>query len=259
LATFVRKIDVGPDGQFDLDVLPGHYHVSAVPLVELNSSSSTDPDTDAESRLAAASQTWTVPSSPSVQAGKLIALGPALGINGVALDSRDNAVATALVQAVASPGSIQSDVLHQALGESSYLPRASTATVSPKGDFGLLADAGMFDVTVRPLDNTGFGWMVFPRVGVGTTRANSAGWSLGSQSIPLPVSYAGTVTVPGPESTSQPVPNALIRAYIYVSNGEYVADASKADSVLQVAETRADKNGRFEVLIPATVNPPPQQ
>jgi hypothetical protein len=251
LASFVRTVSA--DGQFELDLLPGTYRVSAMPSTELDSSSSSDPNSD--SNLAEATQEWVVPSSPSMQAGKLVTLGNALPINGNVRDAADNAVATALVQAVASPASLQSDVLHQALGEVSFVPRASTASVASDGSFALRADSGTFDVTVRPLASTGFGWLVFPSVGVGTIPTNAAGWNLGTKSIPLAVSYSGTVTQSGDDKLR--VPNALIRGYIYMLKGEYVADPSKADSVLQVAETRANQNGDFEILIPASVNPPP--
>jgi hypothetical protein len=260
LASFVRTAVVGDDGQFELDVLPGTYRVSAVPSVELDSLPASNPDPNLDSKLAETTQEWVVATSPGTQAGKLVTLRNALPINGNVRDASGNAVATALVQAVASPASLQSDVLHQALGEASFVPRASTASVLADGSFALRADSGTFDVTVRPLASTGFGWLVFPSVGVGTAPANSGGPNLGTQSIPLPVSYSGTVTTPGGTTGDKPsVPNALIRAYIYMSKGEYVSGPSKADSVLQVAETRANADGAFEILIPAAVNAPAPQ
>ena len=241
LASFVRTVVVGKDGQFELDVLPGTYRVSAVPSIQLN-------DTKAD-QLAAVSENWVVASSPSVQAGKLVTLGHPLRISGSVKDASNVGVATALVQAIASPASIQSDVLHQALGETSFVPRASTGSVDKNGAFALLADSGTFDVSVRPLASTGFGWLVCPNVSVGA----NAGPNL-VQTIPLPVVYSGTVTTSGDDKST--VPNGLIRAYIYLSRGQYVTDPSKADSVLQVAETRADRTGAFDILIPAQVNAP---
>ena len=250
--SFVRTVNVGKDGQFELDLLPGTYSVSAVPAVELNGLSMDGDD----ARFAQGSQEWSIASSPSNQAGKVIALGPALPINGNVRNAAGTIpVATALVQAVPSPSSIQTDVLHQALGETGYVPRASTTSVTAQGDFVLIADSGTFDVTVRPLDSTGFGWLVVPNVPVATS---TNGWNLRTLSIPWPVSYRGTVTVPG-EAERRTVPNALIRAYIYMLHGEYTADPTKADSVLQIAETRSDESGAFQVLIPATVNPPPKE
>jgi hypothetical protein len=237
-----------------------------VPNVELSNSTSSDADPD--SKLAAVTQEWIVPSAPSVQAGKLVTLGTPLPINGTARDTLGEGVATASVQAIPSPASIENDVLHQLLPDTrqvcrgapaesdvcrpTYIPRASTGIVDKYGGFALLADPGTFDVSVRPLASTGFGWLVFPSVGVGTNRSNIAGPNLVAEGPP-PVAYSGTVTTPGADAPL-PLPNALIRAYIYLAKGQYVADPSKADSVLQVAETRATNVGTFELLIPASLN-----
>lgn len=242
LASFVRTVVVGADGQFEVDLLPGTYRVSAVPGLQLG-------DTRGKSPLAAVSEDWVVGSSPAVQAGKLVTLAHALPISGSVKDASNVGVATALVQAIASPASLQSDVLEQALGEASFVPRASTGSVGQNGVFSLLADTGTFDVSVRPLASTGFAWLVSPNVSVGA----NAGPNL-VETIPLPVVYSGTVKTAGDDQSA--VPNALIRAYIYLSKGQCVTDPSKADSVLQVAEAQADGGGGFEILIPAQVNAP---
>lgn len=241
--SFVQKALVGADGQFEFDVPPGTYRVSATPSATLDIHSE-----DSDARLAQVTQLWDVPESPSVQAGRVLTLSEAVPINGRLPNAAGTAeLATASVQAIVSPASIRSDVLDLALGKPNLVPRASIDTVAQDGSFKLIADPGTFDVTVRPLASTGFGWLVFPKVDA------SAALDLSAPAIPLPVSYSGTVTMPG-SGGPLTVPNALIRAYAYMSNGEYSADASKADSVLQVAETRANNDGSFQVLIPASVN-----
>jgi hypothetical protein len=242
LASFVRRVDVGDDGQLEQDLLPGTYRVTAVPSASL--------DEGPVHGLAAVSQEWVVAAEPSVQAGKVIALGKTLPINGEAY-SGSTALATADVLAVASPASVVSNVLQQALGETEFVPRASTGTVLKKGNFSLNSDVGSFDVTVRPLSSTGFGWLVIPSVPV---AQKTAGASLLHQDTPLPVAYRGTVAAAAATPEGRNVPGALIRAYVYMSGGEYVSEAGMADSVLQVAETRSDANGAFEVLIPASLN-----
>jgi hypothetical protein len=162
---------------------------------------------------------------------------------------------TAQVTAVTSPASVQRDVLHQALGEALPLPRASDGTVESDGKFRLLADAGVFDISVRPQPSSGFGWLVIPGVAIGTLEQGNAGVGLHEQQAPLPVSYTGTVTVPG-ATEPQRLTGALIRAYVYMTGDAYTADPSKADSILQVAETRADDSGNYELLIPAELNHP---
>ncbi len=248
LASFVRTVRVEDDGQFGLDLLPGTYRVLAVPTVALNPQ-------DTVSALSEVTTEWVVPSSPPSQAGKVIELGQALPITGSALDSGGSPVATALVEAVASSASIQRDILREALGETSSVPRASTGTVLDNGSFKLLADAGTFDVSVRPQAGTGFAWSVVPSVAVGTTPETSAGVNLASLSSAPPVQYGGTVTVPG-VTADKPVavPGALIRAYVYTMGGSYTSDPAKADSVVQIAETRAGDTGLFKLLIPASLN-----
>jgi hypothetical protein len=51
------------------------------------------------------------------------------------------------------------------------------------------------------------------------------------------------------------VPDALIRAYLYMdAEGLYTSQASAARSVLEIGEARADENGRFELLVPSSLN-----
>ena len=251
LASFVSTVTADDDGQFTLDLLPGKYLVSAVPTVQLDTETSSSPD----SKLAAVIQPWTVAEAPGEQAGKVIELSNALPINGAAFDaSGSTAVVTALVQAAASTASTKTSVLDQALGQPVVVPRAATGRVQPRGDFALIADPGIFDVSVRPLAASGFSWLVVPGVAVGTADT-IAGTNLMSRALPLPVVYRGTVTLPAADGkSSAPVPGALIRCFVYTALGAYTSDETKADSVVQVAETRAGMNGQFTLLIPATLN-----
>jgi hypothetical protein len=249
LASFVRTVTVDAKGQFDLDVLPGTYRVTAVPSAQLN----TETAGGADSKLAAVTVPWTIAPSPPDQSGKVIELSNALPINGAALDaSGSTPVVTALVQAVASSASSNVDVLHQALGEAVIVPRAATARVEADGVFALIADPGTFDVSVRPLEESGFSWLVVPGVAV---QPASAGANLMSRALPLPVVYRGTVTLPGAAGAPKSaVPGALIRAFVYTSAGQYTSDPAKADAAVQVAETRAGTDGEYRLLIPATLN-----
>jgi hypothetical protein len=249
LASFVRTVTVADDGQFMLDVLPGSYRVTAVPTAQLDA----DTTGSADSKLAAVSEDWLVAPTPLDQSGKVIELSYALPINGEVFDALGTTpVVTALVQAVASTASTNVDVLHQALGEAVIVPRAATTRVESGGAFALIADPGTFDVSVRPLAESGFSWLVVPGVAVGPI---SNGASLMSRELPLPVVYRGTVTLPSAGSAPPTaIPGALIRAYVYTSAGQYTSDLTKADAVVQVAETRADVNGAFKLLIPATLN-----
>jgi hypothetical protein len=243
LASFVSTATAGADGTFDVDLLPGTYRVDALP--------------GDNSDLAQTSTNWVIADSPDVQAGKLIELGSTLEIDGDALDASGAALTGAQVQAVASPASIVTDVLHVSLGETVSVPRAMNGSVHGDGSFALYADSGIYDFSVRPQASTGFSWLVIPSLAVGSTPATSASAELGDLLSPLPVSYVGKVTSGDPAGATQTVPGALVRAFIYMHAGAYTADSTQADSVLQIAETRSDDEGTFELLIPATLNTPP--
>ena len=243
LTSFVRTVSVGANGTFDVYLLPGKYQVSTVPQAPL------DPSRNNVAPLGSDTRFWTVPSSPSEQQGKVIILAQALSITGQVVDASGDGVASAQVQAAASPLPVtQSNFLRESLEGSAFVPRASAAEVKSNGDFALNTDVGTFDLSVRPNSDTGYAWLVMPRVSV----MPFVGTFLSQISMPLPYPYRGTVTV---ADTTDVVPGALVRAYVYLKDGEYTSNEdSKADSVVQVAETRADKNGEFTVFIPAELN-----
>ena len=246
VASFVRRVDVQQDGSFALDVLPGTYRVAAVPA------GVTDP---APTSLAEARTEWVVGDTPSVQAGKVIELSDTLPINGVVLDpSETTAMVGAQVNAVSSPTSVGTDALRQALGETVFMPRAKSATVEGGGSFSVSVDTGNYDFSVRPRSSSGYAWLVIPSLPV---VANNGGAGLNTISLPLPVSYHGNLTVPGAADSFTLVPGALISAYIYMKDGQYTADSTQADSVLQIAETRSDATGAFDLRIPAALNAAP--
>jgi len=242
-ASFVRTVPVGQKGLVDAYLLPGEYDVAALPDAQLSSDSAPK-----ETSLAAVTGEWTVPSTPSEQAGKVIALIAAPTVVGTAVDAKGDGVATAQVQAVASPLFVQSDALQGSLGAFTFVPRASSTTVQGGGSFSLSVDPGTFDIAVRPNSETGFAWLVAPAV-----RVPAGGIGLNRITMPLPVAYSGTVQVTG-VNAPRAVPGALVRAYLYMKSGEYTADEKSADSVLQVAETRAKDDGTFTVLIPAELH-----
>ena len=254
LASFVRTVTVLDDGQFDLWVLPGSYRVTAIPSAQLDTETNSSQDSKlarGERGLAGRRLTHRAGRQSHRAQQRLAHQWRRVRRFLARRDGGDGFEC----KAVASTASTKVDVLHQALGEAVVVPRAATCRVEPGGDFALIADPGTFDVSVRPLAASGFSWLVVPSVAVGTTGPTSAGANLMSRALPLPVVYRGTVTLPGasgaPAST---VPGALIRAFVYTSAGVYTSEPTKADSVVQVAETRADTNGVFELLIPASLN-----
>jgi hypothetical protein len=120
------------------------------------------------------------------------------------------------------------------------------AALSSEGRFFVRSDYGTFDLSVRPSQETGFAWLVQPSVEV--TAPNQA--LPDDLQMTWPVVYEGTVN----SSSVGRLPGALIRTYVYIGgDGEVVSDPADATSVLQVAETRADDEGRYQLLLPSRV------
>jgi len=140
---------------------------------------------------------------------------------------------------------VRTSFLNRALGEAEPVPRAGSALVGGDGSFSFLADSGLYDLFVQPDSATGFGWYVRPMLRVGPVDQD-----LKNVNVPLPVVYQGFVTsATGTYNAESTVPEALIRAY-YVVN----PDNPDERAAIQVAETRADRNGAFKLLIPARVD-----
>lgn len=241
LPSYIKSEPTDKQGRFTAKLLPGTYRVQVVP---------NDP------RLAAYDTKqyhtdWTVGVAPRVQAGKVIGLHQSAKLTGSVLTpSGQDPLVGAPVQAVPSPSASHTSVLEAALGGAPLVPRASSEVVDEHGLFTLRTDPGIFDVSVRPQDGTGFPWLVRSNVQVQSGRED-----LGQMKMPLPVVYTGQVSVVPQGSTSVTVPGALVRAYIFMDSQQaYTSDPDTATSVLPIAETRADNDGKFKLLLPAQLN-----
>jgi hypothetical protein len=250
-ASFVRTVEVGAEGTFEVDLLPGTYRVLAVP---------TKPTDGSGVRTSAVTEReWIVAAEPVTQAGKLIELDPVVKVSGTAFVPQGEPALGAAVVAVASPRSLQIDLLTQAAeGSTPFAPSAESGTVGADGAFSMLADPGDFDISVRPPADSGFAWLVthYP-----VRQPTSEPAVLGGLKMPYPVPYTGRVTVNDPnggregKGSIDGLAQALIRAFIYLDEkGAYIDDPTRAASVLQIGETRANQNGDFELLIPANLN-----
>jgi len=233
--SYIKSYDTDSQGRFSAKLLPGTYRVQVVPE---------DPG------LAAFETTWAVGATPSVQAGKVLGLEASAKLAGSVLTPAGNdPLVGAPVQAVASPSKSHTSVLEAALGNAPLVPRASSDVVDDKGLFTLRTDPGAFDVSVLPPDGTGFPWLVRSNV-----QVKSGLEDLGQMKMPLPVVYSGLVSVL-PDDPGSAVPGALIRAYIFMdAQQSYTSNPDAATSVLPIAETRADSQGDFQLLLPAQLN-----
>jgi hypothetical protein len=218
-------------GSFSAQLFPGTYKVVAVPPMG--------------SGYATGVGNWEVTDSIDLQSGRTIEVGRLVTLDGRVITSGGMPVVGATVSAVASPASLMVNPLVES---SPVVPRAGSTQVGMNGAFQLGADPGNYDLSVRPAPGTGFAWFVRPNVNVAEGQSFI---ELGELKMPLPLSYSGTVTAEL-DNRTQPIPGALIRAYVYVTSDQfYTQDAGKAASVLQIGETRAGDTGRFELLVPA--------
>lgn len=223
-ASFLTDARVDADGNFRVTVPPGHYFVHAEPPLPK------DPTVPGPSAI---DTEWDVALEPAYQAGKLLELPRLAQVSGT------SRVAGAQVSAGASRENVPP--FEQAFGKGFFLPRASSSYVADSGRFSMQVDPGVFDVSVQPPESSGFAWFVRPALGI------SGDQDLGRVSMPLPAAISGQATL----ATTAPLADASIRAYVYLDKQkQYTRDPKKADSVVEVASTRADHQGHYRLLIP---------
>ena len=213
--------------------MPGEYDVYIVP--------------PPGSGLAQTVRTLEVGKQPLQQKGKTLTVEAASDLAGTALSPTGSPLNGAPVHAIPSPVDIEP--LLVAAGTAPLKPQAVTAVVGSDGSFVLQSDPGTFDLSIRPESQGGFAWLVRPNVAV-----NSPLHELGELKLPLPVVYQGEVNVPSGGEENVVVPGALIRAYVFMTDQGYADDPKDAQSVLQVAEARAEADGSFTLLLPAKLN-----
>jgi hypothetical protein len=238
-ASFVTTVQAGERGLVNVDLPLGQYLIRAVPPPSLG--------------LATAETRWRVRATPGVvQGGKTIPLPPAPRVTGVALLSGVGGPAFG-ANAVVSPLTVQTNVLQRTLGTPPPLPRTSADLIDSDGAFELDVDPGQYDFFVRPEARSRYAWLVSPQMTVTVD-----GRDLRRIKLPLPVVYRASVVVDGDSDEETPptsVPGSLVRAYAYVTDaGQYTSDISESVAVIPVAEARADENGDFELLIPASLD-----
>lgn len=227
---FFERTEEAIDGQVvNVELLPGEYDVYVAP--------------PPGSGFATTAAKLVVGSTGTSQGGKTVMLQPVSESGGqVMIPSGQAPAEGATVLPVASP--MQPDALQMAVGSKPFQPLATSGIVGKDGQFTLQADPGTFDFSIRPKDGTGFAWLVRPNV-----QVQPGIHDLGQMSLPLPVVYQGAVTVPG-----SLMPDARIRAYLFLDEAGYTADREGATSVVQIAETRADSAGSFTLYLPSHLN-----
>lgn len=233
LATYQVAVAVQDDGLFEVTVPPGTYRVQAAPPQASGG-------VDQADALVATEASWDVSVTPSFQAGKVVELA-----RGVATVGQSR-FPGAQVRAVPTPDPVLS--FDQAFGQGRFVARSASALVDDSGHFELQTDPGRFDISVQAPDALGFAWYVRPGVEVGKESRD-----LGRVALPLPALFAGKAVVDLGGVTA-PLGSAAIRAYAYLDKDfAYTRDPKQAVSLIEVAETRAEADGSFRLLIPESI------
>ena len=242
--SFSRTVQSDAKGRFELPLLPGSYHVRAVPdLIDGQSSGG----------LAVAEATWDVPETPVNQAGRVVEVGRLLDVSGRAT-LRWNASGAFGATAAMEPSVLQPrpNALARLLAGDAPSPRSFRASiVATNGEFALSAERGRFDVFVRPPEASNLGWYVMPKLDVDVDSY------LGNVELPLPVRIEGTVSLRS-FITDEPPPlsQSLLRAYVLLDeDGSPTRDDSRVRGAVAVAEGRLDEFGHYVLNVPASLNP----
>jgi hypothetical protein len=168
---------------------------------------------------------------------------PRAKVHGTLLSGFGDPVTGLPVQLSATPRALETGVMDRARGLSPFVPQAASLGQTEQGHFEVLADYGLFDLSVRPDPSSGYGWWVRPGIDVHAPEP-----SVGELRALFPVRYWGSVES---QDVAGAVADALIRAFVYLDlDGGVTDDPALATSVIQVAETRADADGRFQLLMP---------
>jgi hypothetical protein len=226
-AAFTVTTETDAKGFFKVNVPPGKYHVIAEPLNDKSQ--------------AIAETTWDIPQDPSCFCGQSVTLPNKVMLVGeVQTPTQGPLLAGTAVASPSLPPPIAQ--LDRELGREKILPReASTPFVD--GHFELAVDPGEFDFSVRPPVESGYPWLVRPRLSVVADSKNASS-SVGAIKVAHPIVVMGMVT----DSSGTVLPGATIRAWLPVKNKE-----GGAPTAIQIADTTADVFGRYTLLLPPSI------
>ncbi|MGE5787414.1 MAG: hypothetical protein ACM3ZE_22660 [Myxococcales bacterium] len=242
IASFQATTRTDEQGRFKLELVPGNYRVTTVPVDG--------------SKYAAQDTTWAIAPTPNEQAGKLISVSESPRLVGTVI-SQSKRVPLADATVLASPSSLgkRSTFLDELLAVSTKTgARAQVGVADGLGAFEVPVDPGLYDIIVRPAQGSGYPWAV--RAGTKITKAGEVYW-LNEIEVRNPVTYSGTVTVPGQSTSSPrvPMPGALLRFYVLFDESDQLADPGEpAVSAVEIGQTRTDTNGAYRLLLPDRLN-----
>jgi len=211
--SFAASATTASDGAYSLQLLPGSYEVAITP-----------PDDSVNRWAPLAAQAVVVEGLPGGGDGGSVVLPSQVTLSGSCTTFTGEPASGVTVAA-------------RARRELGGLQRSRETVSSMDGRFEMSVDAGLYDVLIKVPDSTGFPWLIEPELAVpprsGTiTRA----WEL-----PPPIVVRGKVV----SAAGTVVDDATIRAYVF-ENGDTLRP-------VQVAETKSDEEGSYQLLISPTL------
>jgi hypothetical protein len=233
-AVDVAKTD--ENGLFKLQLPPGTYQFRARPL--------------ADASLAIGDLELVVPafgpmeSPDSCFCGHLIQVAKKAPVSGTVLTPMGSPLTGASITLSPSQPDAVSfwmRVVH-AIDPRPLSPRSEIASSGELGAFGFNADPGLSDLTVLPGDQSGYPWLVRPRVSV----KPGLGKQMGDLVLPNSAVLRGTVTDPNGALGA----NVVVNGWLPVQK----ADRSAPTTVIQIGSTTTDEKGRYTLILPASIS-----
>jgi hypothetical protein len=142
-----------------------------------------------------------------------------------------------------------------ALRNSSPGARSASALFQPQSNsqFVLPVDMGRFDFSIRPSTNQP--WIVWHGKEVLTGTNTLSNWA-----SPLPVPWSGSLKVPSNDTSGRggnaQIPWAVMRVYALLdADGQVANDPKIAATIVQIAESRSEADGSFQLELPDGFQP----
>jgi len=235
-ASYQTSVETEADLRFLVDLPVGEYRAIAIPAA------------DDDRPWAIGEDTWILGDADPEVHGKTVSVSPRTRVTGRVLGAGSGSVGGFTVNWAASPTELPTTIL-EATRRDAPVPRATSVSLDEQGHFIVAADAGVFNMTVKPEPESGFAWLVRPNISVLPFSLDRPSQALSDMRLPLPVRYHGSVNS---LALGGVVPDALIRAYVYLDEkGALTSDAADASAVIQVGEARADADGKYQLLLPS--------
>jgi hypothetical protein len=226
--------DAGSSGHFEVSLLPGTYKVIAVP-----GGAPSEAITEAS---------WKI-NQNDLGGGKTVVLNPKGSLIGTVLTPAGNAAfrVPSNLQPSASPALAYLDEI---LSTYDLLPTTATALTDDSGAFSIPVDPGVFDLSLRPEDSSGFPWLVRAQITVqARTEPAAPPDDLGTLSLSCPVLLGGQIRA----GDGSLLPGAVIRAWLPVPADPGDSGQSRP-TVIQIARALSDANGSYALYLPASIS-----